>query len=219
MMNRLLTAVLVLCAMAVTGVTLRREFTTAGSAATGERERIVSNWQEHVDYERLEGGRGAPVVLIEYGDFQCPFCKDMAATISKAMARYGQSVSVLYKHYPLEAIHRYALPAAVASECARTQGVFRAYHDTLFGAQDVLGTRSWNDMAAAVAIPDSTAFAACMSDSASFALVRSDAASARALKLRGTPALLINNRLVEGALTDDELDAYIQAALKDRDKE
>lgn len=214
MINRLLTTVLVLCALAVTGVTLRRELTSAATAASPERERVVSDWQELVDYERLEGERGAPVVLIEYGDFQCPYCKDMAATISKAMSRYGKSVSVLYKHYPLEAIHRYALPAAVASECARTQGMFRAYHDTLFGAQDVLGTRSWRDIAVAVGMPDSTAFTACMSDSASYAVVRGDAASARALKLRGTPALLINNRLVEGALTDEELDAYIQAALK-----
>jgi protein-disulfide isomerase len=217
--DRVVTGVLVVCAVAVTAVTIRREVSPSAEAPPQYgRERTVPQWERHVDAERLEGIMSAPVTLVEYSDFQCPFCKDLADVIGRAKQRYGDQLAVVHKHYPLEAIHRFAFPAAVASECARRQGMFRAYHDTLFGAQDALGSRSWTEVAGIVGVEDTTRFVQCMSDSSVSRTVRQDAAEAKVLNVRGTPALLINDKLVEGTLTDEELETYIQAALRNRDR-
>lgn len=81
------------------------------------------------------GKAGAPVTLIEFSDFQCPFCSRSYTTVKQIQKEYGDKVLFAYKHYPLIAIHPRAQKSAEASECAREQGKFWEFHDALFEQQ------------------------------------------------------------------------------------
>ncbi len=83
-----------------------------------------------------KGPTGAPVTIIEYSDFQCPFCGRAFPTIQQVLSEYGDKVQFAYKHYPLISIHPRAQKTAEASECARDQGKFWEFHDALFQNQE-----------------------------------------------------------------------------------
>ncbi len=83
-----------------------------------------------------QGKSGAPITLIEFSDFQCPFCERAFPTIREIMKQYEGKVLFAYKHYPLTAIHARAQKTAEAAECARDQGKFWEFHDKLFAAQN-----------------------------------------------------------------------------------
>lgn len=84
--------------------------------------------------EHRIGPRNAKVTLIEYSDFECPFCQRFHPTIKQIAAKYPDDVAVVYRHFPLESIHPNARGYAIASECAGQQGKFWEFADTLFGA-------------------------------------------------------------------------------------
>jgi protein-disulfide isomerase len=83
----------------------------------------------------VKGSATAPVTIIEYSDFQCPFCERAFPTVNQIMSEYKGKVRLVYKQYPLTSIHPLAMPASLASECAREQGKFWEYHDLLFQNQ------------------------------------------------------------------------------------
>lgn len=82
-----------------------------------------------------KGPAGAPVTILEYSDFQCPFCGQAFPTVQQILKEYGDKVQFAYKHYPLISIHPRAQKTAEASECARDQGKFWEFHDALFQNQ------------------------------------------------------------------------------------
>ena len=82
-----------------------------------------------------QGTTGAPVTILEYSDFQCPFCARSFPTVQQMLKEYSGRVLFAYKHFPLNAIHPRAQKAAEASECARDQGKFWEFHDKLFERQ------------------------------------------------------------------------------------
>lgn len=83
----------------------------------------------------VKGKVGAPVTIVEYSDFQCPFCERAFPTIEKVLAEYKDKVVLAYKHYPLYSIHPRAEITAMAAECAKDQGKFWEFHDQLFKSQ------------------------------------------------------------------------------------
>src|SRR5882672_5867409 len=80
----------------------------------------------------------APVTVVEYGDFECPHCKQATGTVKLMLARFDQRVRFAYRHFPLEDVHPHALLAAEAAECAGAQGKFWEMHELLFAHQDHL---------------------------------------------------------------------------------
>lgn len=84
--------------------------------------------------DHIMGAKKPKVTLIEYSDFECPFCQRFHPTIKQIAAKYPNDVAVVYRHFPLESIHPNARGYAVASECAGQQGKFWEFADTLFGA-------------------------------------------------------------------------------------
>ncbi|MDO8488241.1 MAG: thioredoxin domain-containing protein [bacterium] len=84
----------------------------------------------------INGDPGAAVTLIEYSDFQCPYCAQAFPTIKQILDEYGDKVVFAYKHFPLSQIHPHAQKTAEAAECARDQGKFWEFHDALFASQD-----------------------------------------------------------------------------------
>src|SRR5205807_2118366 len=80
------------------------------------------------------GPAGAPVTILEFSDFQCPYCKHIQGVLKAVAEKYGDKISMVYKDFPLEELHADAQPAAQASHCAEDQGKFWTYHDALFDA-------------------------------------------------------------------------------------
>lgn len=151
------------------------------------------------------GGSDAPVTLVEYTDFQCPFCKRVQPTLDTIIGRYGDNVRHVFKHLPL-AMHPQARLAADASMCARDQGQFWQLHDWLFANSRNLSRETIIEQARAMGM-DEEVFTACLDDDTDGAEVEQNMIEAQGLGLSGTPGFLINGRILRGA---QPLDAFVE---------
>jgi predicted DsbA family dithiol-disulfide isomerase len=158
-----------------------------------------------------KGPATAPVTLVEFSDFQCPYCTRVNPAIRQAMEVYGDQLRVVFRQFPLN-IHPQAQKAAEASLCANDQGKFWELHDAMFADQRNLAVPQIKEKAAAVGL-DAAAFAACLDGDKYAAKVAADMAAGSAAGVNGTPALFVNGRFLSGAvpfeqiakLVDDEL--------------
>ena len=141
-----------LCTLILTAVVLRREFMPISRPLS--QERSVAPRKEVGFVGRALGPDTAPVVIVVFSDFQCPYCAKGQTTMDSLRRKYPTQVKFLYRHLPLETLHPLAWPAAAASECAADQGKFTAYHDLLFRLQDSLGRVTWPTLAERVGIQD-----------------------------------------------------------------
>jgi protein-disulfide isomerase len=164
----------------------------------------------------MRGNPNATVTIVEYSDFQCPFCSRAYATIEDQVLKdYGDRVRLVYKNYPLE-IHPWAERAALASSCARRQSpeAFWQAYDFLFKNQPDLTVDNLRDkVMQAVPNLDLTAFATCYETHAAIDSVRADQDEAAALGVRSTPTFFINGRKVEGAVPYEQFKNVIDQAL------
>ncbi|MDQ5900981.1 MAG: hypothetical protein QG600_559 [Patescibacteria group bacterium] len=170
----------------------------------------------------LLGNKDAKVVLVEFSDFQCPFCKSLFdgayQQIKKDFVDTGK-VAIAFRHYPLPN-HPLAPLAAEASECANDQGKFWEYHDQLFINQE-----SWSPMTTEVAIGefttyaanlglDTQAFSTCLTTEKYADKVSKDLADGQAAKVNATPTTFVNGQPVVGALPYDAFKTIIEQELK-----
>jgi protein-disulfide isomerase len=159
-----------------------------------------------------KGPEGAPVTIVEFSDFECPFCKRIHPTLQQVMETYDGQVRFVYRHLPLVNIHPSAMKAAEASMCADAQGRFWDMHDALFEGSG-LAVASLKATAAEIGL-DTEAFAQCL-DSGEYAdEVSTDMAAARELGIGGTPALFINGRYMSGAQPYDAIARVIDDELQ-----
>ncbi|HXU09643.1 MAG TPA: thioredoxin domain-containing protein [Blastocatellia bacterium] len=157
------------------------------------------------------GGKNAPVVIVEFSDFQCPYCKQATSTLKQLLQSYGESVRLVFKHTPLP-IHADAFKAAQAAVCADKQGKFWEYHDRLFNS-NVLSTDALRKEAAELGL-EMTEFNACLDSEASRAAVLKDMKEARQADVQGTPTFVINGRVIRGAKGPAEFKQLIDEALR-----
>lgn len=217
-LDTVLTAVLVLCALVVTALVVRREFFAPEPAAAARPEpREIEDWRRLAETGIVVGDPAAPVRIVEFSDFQCPFCARVAPDLRALVEERPGEVALVFRHLPLEAIHPHAFDAAVASTCAAEQGRFEPMHDLLFERQAEIGTVAWGDFAAEAGVPDADAFAACLESEPVRERVRADASEAERLRIGGTPTLIVNGLAFEGALPRAELEAQVDAALERAD--
>jgi protein-disulfide isomerase len=209
------TGLLVGCAIIITGLLVKREFHPPIAAAeTPQRE--VSNWKDYATGGQRDGPVDAAVTIVEFSDYQCPFCRQASQVIGRAMAKYPGKIRHIFRHYPLEAIHPHAMVAALASQCAGAQHAFPAFHDRLFGEQDSIGKRSWVQFAVDAGVADTVLFANCMRDSASMMpRIRADIEAGKSVGVRGTPAIMVNDHYIAGAPTDAELQSLLAKLIKE----
>jgi protein-disulfide isomerase len=153
------------------------------------------------------------VIITEFSDFQCPYCKRAAPVVERLRQTYGARVAVVFKQMPLK-MHQRALKAAEASLCARAQGKFWEYHDRLFAADD-LSVDELNRIAATVGL-NQTDFSQCLSSEKSKAEVEQDVAEAERLGVSGTPTFFVNGRVLKGAASFPALQKEINGALANR---
>jgi protein-disulfide isomerase len=143
------------------------------------------------------GNAGARVMIVEFCEFQCPYCRRVQPTLRDLEARYGKDLQLVYRHYPL-ARHQNSFKAAEAVECAREQGKFWPLHDRLFAQQDKLAVADLKAHARAVGV-DGAKFDACLDSGRHAARWQRDLAEAKSYGDPGTPLFFINGRLVSGA--------------------
>lgn len=143
------------------------------------------------------GPAKAPIEMIEFSDFQCPFCQRAFPTLMKVLDTYGDRIRFVYRHYPLKN-HPRARPAAEAAQCVNEQGRFWAYHNKLFGTPDHLSDADLKEAAVAVGA-DAAAFDACVASHKFSADVEADIAAGDEAGVSGTPAFYINGRTLTGS--------------------
>ena len=143
------------------------------------------------------GPANAPIELIEFSDFQCPFCQRANPTVQQVLSTYGDRIRFVYRHYPLPN-HPNARPAAEASACAAEQGKFWPYHDRLFSGQAGLSDAELKQHAVAVGV-DAAKFNSCVDTHKFKAIVDTDMHAGEEAGVSGTPAFFINGRMLSGA--------------------
>jgi protein-disulfide isomerase len=158
------------------------------------------------------GSASAPVTIVEFSDFQCPFCQRVAPTLKEVREKYGDKVRVVWKDFPLTQIHPDAFKAAEAARCAADQGKFWEYHDRLFANQQALQTDSLKKYAADLGL-DAAAFTSCVDSSKHGSRVSEGVAQGTRLGVNSTPTLYINGRMVSGAQPLETLSIIIDEEL------
>jgi protein-disulfide isomerase len=144
------------------------------------------------------GRSSAPVTLIEFSDFQCPFCQRVAPTLKKLRETYGDKVRIVWKDFPLTQIHPQAFKAGEAAHCAGDQGKYWEYHDRLFANQQNLQPDDLKKHAAELGL-DAAAFNACLDTSKYGERVRDGVAQGQRLGVNSTPTIYVNGRMLSGA--------------------
>jgi protein-disulfide isomerase len=147
----------------------------------------------------VRGSRDAPVQIVEFSDFECPFCRRALPSIAQVLEKYGDRVYFMYRHLPLTRIHPRARELAEASECAAEQGKFWPFHDAVFAIED-LGGASVDGLAKQAGIRDAKRFAACVGKRQFASRVDEDIKAAESLFIGGTPTFLIGRRAGDGNL-------------------
>jgi protein-disulfide isomerase len=158
------------------------------------------------------GPENAPVTLMVWSDFQCPFCKRLAPTLEALRVRYGNSLRIVFRHQPLP-FHNNAERAAQASVAAHRQGRFWEFHDALFRNQQRLDADGLGELATKLQL-DLARFGADVDADETRELVRADIDEANAIGATGTPTCFVNGLKVVGAQPVDSFIKVIDAELR-----
>lgn len=213
--NRALTVTLVACALLTTGMVVHREFFTLPTASTQtptQNPVFVQDWRSYLGQGVRLGSTSAPVQLIEFADFECPYCAIYHKTLKSLRERYPTQISLILMHLPLQG-HRFAMPAARVAECAGVQGRFEAMYDRLFDEQESLGLKPWRDYAAEAGVSDLAAFDACTKATQSVPRIEEGKQLAAKLDVKSTPTLIVNGWMLGRPATAEELDTMVNAVL------
>lgn len=160
------------------------------------------------------GNPDAPVRVVEFSDFECPFCSRFALQEFSAVEEHvdAGNVEFVYKHFPLTQIHSHALLAAQAAACADEQDAFWEYHDVLYRNQDALQADQLLGYADGLGL-NTSSFRECLIDEQKKDLVLRDKQQGIDAGVTGTPTFFFNGRKVVGALTAEEFGAEVEKEL------
>ena len=211
--DHVITAMLLSCAAITTALVIRHELgARSPSLGAPEKTVFIQRCKSHLDRGVRLGPRSAPAQLIEFADFECPFCGDFHKKLKDLRRRYPTEIALTYVHFPLP-MHRFAVPAARVSDCAGDQGRFEAMYDQLFDGQDQFGLKSWDDYAIAAGVPDIQEFDACIKKTEPIPRVEEGKALGAKLDVKATPTIIINGWMLGRPPTAEELDEIVQRVL------
>jgi protein-disulfide isomerase len=159
------------------------------------------------------GPRNAPVTIVEFSDFQCPYCAQLLGTLRQVQEAYGERVRLVYRQFPLANLHPDAQKAAEASLCAEAQGKFWEMHDAMFAGQRALGVPGLKETARATGL-DAEEFDECLDSGRYAEEVADDLEAGRAVGVTGTPAMFINGRFLSGVQTFDAVAEIVDDELR-----
>ncbi|MEM3400114.1 MAG: thioredoxin domain-containing protein, partial [Candidatus Micrarchaeia archaeon] len=168
-------------------------------------ERVAIN----ISGKPILGSENASITLVEFADYECPFCISSQPTIKRILGEYNGSVKFAYFHFP---VHSSSWLMSEAAECAGEQGKFWDYHEALFSRTP----ESRNDLIAYARLIgiNKSAFASCLSSKRNLAKVQRDFDYGKSIGVMGTPTFFINGRMFFGALEYDEFASIIHEELK-----
>jgi Na+/H+ antiporter NhaA/glutaredoxin len=161
--------------------------------------------------DHVRGPADAPVTLVEYGDFECPYCGQAESVVRELLADYGDDLRYVWRHLPLTDVHPYAQLAAEAAEAAAKQGKFWEMHDQLLDHQGALTAKDLMRYAAEIGL-DTRQFTADMRKHVGLAKIASDVDSADLSGVSGTPTFFLNGRRYHGAFDIDTLSRRVRTA-------
>jgi len=144
-----------------------------------------------------KGNASAKLAIVEFSDFQCPFCRRVNPTLAQIEKEYGDKVRVVFKHLPLE-MHAKAPAAHAAAEAAHQQGKFWEMHDLIFGNQEAMSPEKYVEYAKQLNL-DVARFQRDIASAQVKARIDADSAEAERLGVTGTPAFFVNGRFLSGA--------------------
>ncbi len=174
-----------------------------------------------VDGSPVKGLSNAPITIVEFSDFQCPYCARSVSTIKELEKKYGDKVKFVFKHYPLERIHPVARSAAKASMAAGEQGKFWEYHDTLMAKQSEWGkgdsNKRYSSYAKQLGI-DPEKFKKDLETSEYEKKINSDLALGKKLGVQSTPTFFVNGVMLRGARDTRYLSKVIDHLLDENNK-
>jgi len=206
-------ALMVLCAVLTTAFTARNVFPTrTARTATGVvAPRAQPDWSEYASSGHAMGPSTAPITIVEFADFQCPFCRIFKTYVDSLRQRHPEQVRLVFRHFPIRS-HPFALAAARASECASQQGRFQQMYETLYDEQSYIGLQPWAWFAVKAQVPDSSAFDRCVRATDGIVALAEDTVAGKRLSIEGTPAILMNGMRLDGVPPLDSLEAYVARA-------
>lgn len=157
------------------------------------------------------GTANAPVTIIAFEDFQCPYCAEAHPIIQQVLQKYPTQVLFVYRDFPLITVHPQALPAALAANCANEQGQFWQYHNSLFEQQDKLGQANIYQTIAQQLRLNLTQFNACVSTKKYQAEIEQDFDAGILAGVDSTPTWFVNGIKLKGVYSLAEWDQIIQS--------
>jgi protein-disulfide isomerase len=208
-LNNIFTGILVLCAVTITVLILRREFAQTLRPQASK----VENWKKLLGEGHWFGPNDAAVYIIAFFDYECPPCKRLELTLDAVLSKYNDKVALIRYHFPSKT-HENAREAAIAAECAGKQGRFAVYHSLLFQNQNVLTNQPWSMLARLAGIPDVDAFEKCVQTHETAMAVERHVHIGKSLGAVGTPTLIINGDMVTGNLSATQLEDRIRYFLE-----
>lgn len=168
--------------------------------------------QVSYDAARVKGDAGAPVTIVEFADFQCPYCSRVQPVLKDVLAKYKGRVKLAYRDFPLAPIHPHAEIAAEASRCALAQGKFWEMHDAMFADQTKLDDAALLKTASGLGM-DQTSFASCLQSSKFKEPVQQDIRAGSEAGVDATPSFFINGEFLGGAQSESDFATIIDRQL------
>lgn len=165
------------------------------------------------DDDPQTGPKDAPLVIVEFSDFQCPFCRQAFPILRELVTRYPNEIRFIYRDFPISSIHPLAQAAAEAGECAHQQGKFFEFHDKVFLNQDSLTEESFERFAQELNL-DETQFSQCLSSHKYKTEVEKDYQDGLAAGVSGTPTFFVNGRRVPGVISLEIWEQIVQSVAK-----
>ncbi|HLC74244.1 MAG TPA: thioredoxin domain-containing protein [Candidatus Nanoarchaeia archaeon] len=193
------------------------DLTAVVPAPAGTNTQQLQKVDVSSDDDAVKGDKNAPVTIIEFSDFQCPFCSrfytDTLPELDEKYIKTGKA-KLIYRDFPLENIHPEARPSAEAAECAHEQGKYYEFHDKLFENQQQLSVANYKKWARELGL-DGDKFDDCVDTNKYADEVSKDLADGSAAGVTGTPAFFVNGKLLSGAQPFTAFEALIEAELAD----
>jgi predicted DsbA family dithiol-disulfide isomerase len=174
---------------------------------------VLSPPRKELETTRLvRGDAEAPVTIMVFSDYQCPYCVRAEPVLAEVLERYPDQVRVVHRHFPLDNIHPFARPASEAAMCADEQGKFWEYHDGIFARQGKLEDGSFAEIGSAVGL-DADDFKRCVEERRYKDFVEADFVAGGEAGVSGTPSFFLNGIKLTGARDANELSRYVDIEL------
>lgn len=203
----------------ITGM-IRREFRDSAAVRSENVHRrgppvFVSEWRDLIPDALSTASPTAPIQLIVFADMECPYCARFYLDIERQLAhKYAGQLNTAMVHLPL-AIHRFAMPSAIAVECAAAQGTAAAFIELVYSKQDSIGLKPWESYAEEVKLPEMPGFLSCLKGGVPRRIEAGKNWASR-LQVVSTPTILLNGWRFFGVVSENELSAAIDALLAGR---